>query len=425
MNGELSFKINKEKLILLFLLSISVVNLITLILATIIACLYLLATNSIPRGSVKALLFITIRAQFNSGIAVGYDSVSLLKWSFVLGLSLLCLLFSHYKNSSNNAFLISLTTFFAYVVIISFFNSGYPIISVFKAFSWYFVFVSVIIAVDNEDFNWLSYLSWFLNIIVLLSPFVSLTGMAFLRNGHAFQGLVNHPNMLGILTAIAFAINIYLVQTNTGIINKLVLPLCLIECILSESRTGVLCIAISIIIFFLYNINGGWKKTIAIAITVIGLILVFSFGFESSIQDFFYKGQSANNWLYSREGQIQNGFLKFERNPIIGSGFMVPINKYGKDYSLSFDLEVEPGNILLSLLGDVGILGLVLFFVCYLCLFVYMNKKKAILFFAPFLASMGEMIFFSTNSIAIVYYLIFAYCYTNSNTIASKKDIYD
>ena len=108
MNGELSFKINKEKLILLFLLSISVVNLITLILATIIACLYLLATNSIPRGSVKALLFITIRAQFNSGIAVGYDSVSLLKWSFVLGLSLLCLLFSHYKNSSNNAFLISL-----------------------------------------------------------------------------------------------------------------------------------------------------------------------------------------------------------------------------------------------------------------------------------------------------------------------------
>ena len=141
-----------------------------------------------------------------------------------------------------------------------------------------------------------------------------------------------------------------------------------------------------------------------------GIAALIIFGFGDSVLDFIYKGRSVGELLYSREGQIARYMEKFTAHPAFGSGFMVPQNSAGRSFELSFELSIEPGNLIIALLGDLGIVGALLFFVPYGALLKHMDKRKLSLFLLPFIVSMGEMIFFSTNNIAILYYVLFAVC---------------
>ena len=71
-------------------------------------------------------------------------------------------------------------------------------------------------------------------------------------------------------------------------------------------------------------------------------------------------------------------------------------------------LITEPGNLGYAVLGDVGIIGTVLFSAIYVCIYRFRaSKGSVILFLAPFLVSIGEMVFFSTNNMAMLLYIMF------------------
>lgn len=403
--------IDPEKLLVLLLFIVSFVNTVSLIVATIVASLYLIVKNRSAAGAVKALVFVAIRTIINPGIASGYDTYGAVKWIIILGLSGLAIISSsRNKTIKCRRALMGVILFSLYAILISFLNSSYPVISSFKVFSWIFVFVAVVLGINQSpDKDCLGFLSWLLNLVVLLSPLAIPLRTAYLRNGRYFQGLTNHPNMLGIVVSITFVVNTYLLQEKKEKRRIIILALCVIECILSNSRTGVLCIAISMIAFFIFNVESNWKRIVLISLTVIAVVILFMLGFGSAATRYLYKGQ-LGNLLYSRENQIAKALEKFKVNPLIGSGFMVPFNQGYKSFEFSFGLTVEPGNIVLALLGDVGIIGLVLFFIPYIRMFSFIDKKKAVLFLTPFIASMGEMMFFSTNNIAIIYYVFLGYC---------------
>ena len=406
---------NAEKIIVFILFVLSLPNTMLLLVSSLFVSWYLIKRNQNGVGCIKALVFITIRTIINSGIGVRFSSLGLIKWFLIFGLSTLIIIVAkkHIFNE-NRSFFYTIALFATYVIFISFFNSDYPIVSVFKAFSWVFVFGSISIGIyNNPKYSWLNYLTWPLNTLVFLSPLSVLLGVAYLRNGHGFQGLVNHPNMLGIITSITFAMNIYLLQEKKERYRIIFLVLCVIECVLSESRTGVLSIAISLVIYFSFNLQSGWKKIGIILLTIITSIILYQMGFWESVISFLYKGQSTGNMLYSRETQIARALEKFYLNPLFGSGFMVPTNGGLKSYAFSFDVSVEPGNLIFALIGDLGIIGTIFFIIPYFWMFIFMDKRKSVIFCAPFIASMGEMIFFSTNNIAIIYYIMFGYCLIN------------
>lgn len=401
-----------EKLVIALMLLLSLPNTFMLIASSVLLALYMLVWQRKRGGAVKALIFIAVRTPLSTGFAATYETYSIVKWALLLGLSLYILLSSPWpKQPFARRFLLLIAGLSLYIVAIGFFNSGYPVTSAFKVFSWAFVFSAVVVGVLSCDkVDWTAHMCWYLNLIFLLSPLSWALGIAYLRNGRGYQGLLNHPNMMGVIASICFTLNLYLMQERRESGRTVFLLIAAVQGILSLSRTGVISMVLSFIVFTLFVMKRGWKKTLTIILSFMGIAALIIFGFGDSVLDFIYKGRSVGELLYSREGQIARYMEKFTAHPAFGSGFMVPQNSAGRSFELSFELSIEPGNLIIALLGDLGIVGALLFFVPYGALLKHMDKRKLSLFLLPFIVSMGEMIFFSTNNIAILYYVIFAVC---------------
>lgn len=421
--GRLAISIDTESLGLFILFCTSLLNSTMLLVSTVFVILFLIVKNKIAVGGTKALVFIAIRTIISSGLAPGYDTMGTIKWALILLLAGLMIIVSISKEKNINSVSIRLLfAFFGFLLIDSFFFSGYPIVSMFKAFSWMFVFYAVIIAVAcNSEIDWVGYIVKYLNTIVIASPIAIVLGIAYLRNGHAFQGVINHPNMFGVITALTFGLNIHLLQRKTSLFKVLMLGLSLGLCFLSESRTGVLCIALSFVVYVWFSSISKWKKITLTIITVLSGIVLLSMGYGESLLGFIYKGRAVGDLLYSREGQISRAISKFENNRWFGSGFMVPYNSGMQSFNFSFELTVEPGNIIIALLGDIGIIGIVLFSILYGQMFFRMDKRNILLFMIPLVASMGEMMFFSTNNIASIYYILYAVCISSQRKRKDKR----
>jgi hypothetical protein len=146
-------------------------------------------------------------------------------------------------------------------------------------------------------------------------------------------------------------------------------------------------------------------------IFVFGIYLVNSGvydGILSTVQEFVFKNNSTEI-LESRLEQMEVAKLKFADNNLLGSGFMVPMNQSGEiNFGIYFDLMVEPGNLVWCLLGDTGIVGLILFTILFLQILLHGRKNRIYLLVAAFMINMGEMVFFSSNNMSILCYFILA-----------------
>ena len=180
---------------------------------------------------------------------------------------------------------------------------------------------------------------------------------------------------------------------------------------LTASRTGLI---ISISCLLIYEITH-----ISIKRCIIALIPIFLFLFaynlntkvhkyiNSQVTSYIYKGNQ-NDILSSRRGLQKISQIKYENNKICGSGFMMPFSKNVKNYSLEMGGFYEPGNLFLMLIGDTGIIGLILFIVFLFMLILSGKLKNIYLIISSFGICMGEMVFFSVNNFSILIYVILA-----------------
>ncbi len=416
--------IDSEKMVTLFFFALSLINRMLLMASIFGIFLYFVRKKGYSVASVKTLLFLTIRSVISTGFGVSINSINLFKWAVMIGLSGICIV-GLYKDSdirSRNCSLI-LIVFGIFLMCESFLYSSFPVVSAFKIFSWAFVFLSVILVVNaSNNILWIDEVCWYLNTLILLSPVSLFLGIGYMRNGVAFQGITNQPNMYGVLTGIAFSLNLYLNTQRKAYKHIAMMFICAVTCFFSQSRTGMATIVFSLLWLLLFSDIQIWKKLFLSSIfcLLVGFVLCFdfeAFDLGELIYRFVYKGNHTSIF-YSRSGTIQVELSKFRNNYFFGSGFMVPFSPFYKSYSFSFDLVVEPGNLIFALLGDVGIIGFVLFCIVFLYFFHLTSKEKRLLFFIPFVVSMGEMMFFSSNSIAILYYIFFAECMNNQ-----KKEV--
>lgn len=376
-------------------------------------------------NAVKGLILIAIRTVINPSIAVDVGTVQMVKWLtiFALGFLIIYQAGNRIRKTIVNNFIILETVFCIYICFVSIFNSSYPLVSMFKCFSYGFIFIAVMIGVSSTcgTIDWEYVLYRYLSLLMLGSIICFPFSISYYSSAHWFMGLTNQSQMFGIMAALYSALLLYHIMRGHrgGLQYGMLLGVAFLT-FLSGSRTGmiatVLCIAYGFYVEVFKN-----KRTIILVIAIIAaLVITLMFGDEvyALFREFILKDSTGTNnsaislesITLSRRGQLDNFLIKYNNNPLFGSGFMVPYVPGIHDWSFSFSLIVENGNLFYSILGDLGIIGFLLFCLTYGYLFAKGNKRngRMVLYIAPFLVSMGEMLFFSTNNNAVLLYTMLA-----------------
>ena len=425
--NEKSYKINlfKEKNIVIVGFLLSLLHPITLFLS-MLSLLFFLRQNS--KGSIKALLLITTRSILSPAIGISISNMQLFKWILLFGFSFWILFHLNITDKKDKEkvkkYSFFLGVFVLYCVFTSFFFSSYPIIAIFKLFSYAIVYYSVVLGVASsyKEFDWMKYFIDLLMPIFLFSFFV-VPLEAFRIVNNSFQGMLNQPNMFGIITALFITAITY--KFSYGKFNmkyNIMLIMCIIMLYLSDSRTGMIASFVVLSIYFFLNNSNLNIKIIFVSITA-GVILIILLlhpevlnRLNQEIINFLLKGNE-ENILFSREGQIYTFIQKFKSNPYFGTGFAVPYIPNYRVFQMRFDVLVEPGNLILAIMGDSGIIGAILFLFLMIFIFIQNRGMKVVLYIAPLLISFGEMVFFSTNNMAVFLYLFYGVYMFDKKTI--------
>ena len=380
-------------------------------------------------GAVISLVLIAIRSVINPGIAVSVESASMIKWGLLFLLSFFIVVKKKITFDKHFVrFFVLFLLYSLYLIVSSFITGSFPIISMFKVISWAFIFFAVIIAIQDEDGErWSSFLFSILCILIFASVFLLPSKIGYLRNGRGFQGLINHPNMFGVLCALFFSVTITQ-KTSIGKLQKfIILAVCCLFAVLSQSRTSVFSIFIFVALYIYTSKLHPADKLMSLFVAVIifgGLYFVLVLNDPSrsgSVFKFVYKGHT-EDILFSRSGQLDVLSENFKAHPFLGCGFMTKYIEGTRSMELSLSKNFEPGNLVLFLLGHTGIIGTVLFFILFGYYFTLTPTEWRLLFLTPFLLSFGEMIFFSSNSIAILYYVIFGICFKPELAAKNTED---
>ncbi len=392
-------------MILFFLCSfISVYSLVPwLLMITII----LTWTDGV-RGALRALIQIQVRSILSPAIAESIYQVSNIKWICLFFLSFYII----FKCSSKldkkvSQLVILLVILLIYIIISALFVSSYPTVAIAKSISFIVPFVAILMGVSTtSDFDCLEYFNKILGFTLLSGIVFVFSNYGYLRNAHAFQGFINHPNMFGIMLAVFLAGYLYKKEEKTKPFDVFIIAFVFLLIFLSESRTALFSAAFVLATHFMFSNVKTVYKVVAVFFAVVFLLAALELPIFSFLTDFIYKGR--DNLFYSREDLINENLNRFYESPFVGTGFNVPYIKGFQSFDFSFDLVVENGNFATAILGDLGIIGTMIFLLCYYYIFACGNRRYAALFVAPFMVSMGEMVFFSSNNCAIVLYFYFA-----------------
>lgn len=375
--------------------------------------------------AIRGLILIAIRTIINPQVAVDISSVQLVKWLVIFAISFVIL----YRNQKKEKLVrvqksANRVIFFCvYICFAALISSSYPIVSVFKCFSYGFVFLSVLYGVGEtgKDVDWADVLYRYLTCLMLISLVCSPFDFSYYSRNRWFMGLTNHSQMFGIMAALYLSLLLLrMIKGQRSAFQYLMLAAVAYLTFLSGSRTGMISALLCIVYALYVEIVKNKKIYILFILLVAAAYIWIAYREEVTtvFQNFIVKDADGSKGLEmtlenitrSREGQYETFLMKFRSNPLIGSGFMVPYVEGVWSWAFSFSLLVESGNLFYAVIGDLGILGLALFLFTYGSIYVWGSKKqgRALLFFAPLFINLGEMVFFSTNNNAIILYVMIA-----------------
>lgn len=373
-------------------------------------------------GGLKALIFLTTRGILSTAVAAT-PMFSAFRWVIIIGSSIIILYNARLSGKNKNRFGIIVLCIigFDFIGVMSIcFVCSYPLTSAFKLLSYSIVFLSVLLSISATNY----YVDWTKFLILLYLPlfvisFCLIPFDKFRIVNDDFQGVFNHVNMFGIAAAIIITF-VLSAETFEGrkIIKIIVLTVMIFMIYLSASRTGMFTSLGAIFLFALSNRKNIKKCLLCFFIIGCAFLLVcyFNDSFIDIIHNFIFKqGEEESIW-YSRQDIIATYKQNFEASKLLGTGFMVPYIRGIIDYGLYFDLNVEPGNILWMLLGDMGILGLFSFISMFLILFRMRDSSKIYMLATPLFICMGEMVFFNPNNISILLYIMIGLCLFNDRS---------
>lgn len=382
-------------------------------------------------GAIKALLIMTTRGILSSAVSSSLAGPAQMeKWALIFIFSAYILLNKDHPQKSvvvSNAQLLVIV-FMLYNIVTASFASSYPVVSMFKSISYAVPFCAVMLgaSLTSPKFDWINYLFWLMTPVMAVSV-ITIPFRQFKLVNESFQGVLNHPNLFGIVGALYIVLALYNMMNNPERTHWFIFAMIaatFVMIYLSESRTGMFTALIMLLIYFI-SIPNTQKTKVLIGIFGIALIAGILFlmkpsifaDLTSQIQKFIEK-RDETGIMDSREQLIANSMAKFHANEWTGSGFGTPFVPGKFDYSFSLDITNETGNLPTALLGDCGIIGNIIFYGYMLYILVHTKRKNWVLFFLPIVVSFGEQAFFATNNIAIYYYLFYGICLSEEESEA-------
>lgn len=382
----------------------------------ILAYVFWILINQNVALAVEFFILLQFRSLLSSGVAIDIGSVSMLKWASVISLSLFMIIKCEAEISPDIKKIRRLLLYFsAYLSVAALLMSSYPLVAVFKVVSYILPFIALIEAVSITGADkWMHMINITLGIMIVAGLALYKSSIGYLRNGRFFQGVFNHPNIMAVMCAIFIAGLWYEKnQEKKEFLFYILAGVCAFSIYSSYSRTGMISfLVICIVGICSLNTKTSNKVGLLVLMTMAALmVVIFNETWrEDAVRYLFKGGSSIYDITNSREAQFERNLQRFSHSPLFGTGLNVPYNEGVRSFSFSFDLITENGNLISALLGDMGIIGTVIFALCYTRLFLYgkSNEKGYTIFIAPFLVSMGEMAFFSTNNFGIILYLYFA-----------------
>ncbi len=420
---------NNEKfyrqIIMVVFFLFSLISVYTLIPWLLMLTIILTWTDGV-RGALKALAQIQVRSLLSTFIAVDISRVATVKWICLFFLSFYIIIKCSSKLDKKIAqAILLLMLLLAYIIITALFVSSFPIVAIAKAISFIIPFVAILMGVSTvKDFDCIEYFTKILGFTLLSGVVLVFSSYGYLRNGHAFQGFINHPNMFGIMMAVFLAGYVHKKNGKPTFFDLFIIFAVFLLIFISESRTALFSAAIVLAVHFLSSNIKTVYKAVACILSLFFIVLALQLPIFDFLTDFIYKGN--DNFFYSREDLINENLQRFYDNPFLGTGFNVPYIQGARYFTFSFNLVVENGNFATAILGDLGIIGTLIFLLCYYYIFACGNKRYSALFIVPFMISMGEMVFFSSNNCALVLYFYFA-AYLSFDTkqhLDTHKSIY-
>lgn len=316
-------------------------------------------------------------------------------------------------------------------------------VSLLKAVSWCMVVTSLyahFISLTKEERlfveRWIY--SFFVIILVASVPLI-VTSYGYIKNTTGFNGVMNHPQVLGPLMAIlgAWTLSDFLQGKRKLLHSLLILGATLLLVLMSEARTAGLAMVLGLVLSMLVVVFHGsrikhvlpvllTRRTLAIVWLLITVSIAFSSYLIDGMQHYISKsGRSEASSLLeaydrSRGRLIEQMKVNISENPWFGIGFGIASDASEMNIrrdqltGLSIGAAVEKGVMPLAVLEELGVF---VFLIIMYWLFTLLkaarqrNFLSIYILFVCLLINMGESIFFSPGGQGLLVLILVA-CFT-------------
>ncbi|WP_270912384.1 O-antigen ligase family protein [Staphylococcus saprophyticus] len=403
-----------ELVLIIIFFTLSLINVPLFLLSLLMSVILIFKQRGL--GILKLIIILVFRYVLSEGLDNLSDTalVPVFKYFMLLGIAPLYLIYNYKILMEDKFFIkflkISSSTMILFIFI-SFIGTDYYVMSFLKTLNYFvplLIIVSLITLISEKE----KFLFWFSNIfkiMICISLLLIKSPIGYLRNGFSFQGIFNHPNLFGIILVLGILTILIemAVKNKISIMNIIIVLLGVYELILSNSRTSLLSFVVCLIIFFMFsNIKKSIKIISIITTFLIGILVYIIPTTNNFITNYIQKGQSSDEILLSRYGQIDNTLYVLQNSPVFGIGFGIPVNRTSLELN---SFTYEAGNLFFGLLSYVGILGLCIY-IFYLIYVIFIQKSinnlMLSLFLGSILINMGELVMFSSNNVGIICYVI-------------------
>lgn len=398
-----------------------------------------------PEGVIKALTLSWLITMATPAFGDTSSIISLLKP--LLSICAICTLTAHwtFKNKLFPPATVAWILSFSMLLLLFSVISSYAVdISILKivvfAASLVPVFWAMKYAVRHCNlYAWFSTL--FLCILFMSVVFIP-TAQGYFRNDSGFQGVFNHPQVMGAFAGIAVAwlfakVVMYRKVTALYVIAFLLAASMLY---LSEARVGLATAVIAILAAFFSRSGGKAKlRTVIFVYAFLSLVFIASMAFDVAGHAETFISKRAGHELTTAEAivasrlhLIENSFTNFLNHPYIGIGFGVPTNpadlvvQYDPIFGLPVSASIEKGVFFVAILEETGVFGTIAFLFLLGAFFkkIYEagNAELIALFIAPIATNLGDATLFSMGGNGLFMWLMMAYAYyAASNLIETRK----
>jgi hypothetical protein len=323
----------------------------------------------------------------------------------------------------NRKFWLAYSLFAGVLIINSIAVSYQPLISLLKAATLLMgIFVLLqSVRLDNGQGYLETVVVALFGAIVSIGFPLAVVPSGYMVNGSGFQGLLNHPQVLGIVCGILGAF-LFVRALRGGmdfILYWALLTVALVSLILSQARTGLLAFlvgsAIGTIRLLLSRQAGARAIPAFILAALIGTTALLTFPELVELLEKFINKRNLDSvnlgamWQETRATVAEKSWQGFLASPILGWGFGLPwdstdlVVKYDPFFNLPIGASVEKGLIFTASLEELGVFGA--FFACLFLLwilsysFMQSRPEGAAIVFAAVASNVGESTLFSFGGV--------------------------